>query len=50
MTEKGYLSGYPDGTFGPENNMPRAEVAQMFYNLLLEKNVSITDTLHRCSR
>ena len=27
-----YLFGYPDGTFGPENNMTRAEVAQMFYN------------------
>ena len=39
-----YLFGYPDGTFGPENNMTRAEVAQMFYNLLLDKNVPITVT------
>lgn len=37
-----YLFGYPDGTFGPENNMTRAEVAQMFYNLLVDKNVAIT--------
>ena len=35
-----YLSGYPDGTFRPENDMTRAEVAQMFYNLLLDKDVS----------
>ena len=39
-----YLFGYPDGTFGPENNMTRAEVAQMFYNLLLDQVVEITKT------
>lgn len=37
-----YLSGYSDGTFGPGKNMTRAEVAQMFYNLLLDKDVPIT--------
>lgn len=39
-----YLFGYPDSTFCPENNMTRAEVAQMFYNLLLEQDVEITKT------
>ena len=39
-----YLFGYPDGTFAPENNMTRAEVAQMFYNLLLDQDVTITKT------
>ena len=39
-----YLSGYPGSLFGPDNNMTRAEVAQMFYNLLLDKNVAITVT------
>ena len=39
-----YLYGYPDNTFGPDLNMTRAEVAQMFYNLLLNKNVPITVT------
>ena len=39
-----YLFGYPDGTFGPENNMTRAEVAQMFYNLLLDQDVEVTKT------
>lgn len=39
-----YLFGYPEGTFGPENNMTRAEVAQMFYNLLLNQDVTITKT------
>lgn len=42
-----YMVGYPDGTFGPSRNMTRAEVAQMFYNLLLDKktsgNVRFTD-------
>ena len=37
-----YLSGYPDGTFGTDRNMTRAEVAQMFYALLLDKDVEIT--------
>ncbi len=31
-----YLAGYPGGTFGPDQNMTRAEAAQMFYNLLLD--------------
>ena len=35
-----YLFGYPDGTFGPENNMTRAEAAQMFYNLLVDQDVT----------
>ena len=37
-----YLNGYKDGTFGPDDNMTRAEVAQMFYNLLLDREVPIT--------
>lgn len=41
---KAFLSGYPDGTFGPDRNMTRAEVAQMFYSLLLDKDVKITKT------
>ena len=37
-----YLSGYPGGAFGPDRNMTRAEAAQMFYNLLLDKDVPAT--------
>lgn len=37
-----YLNGYSNGCFAPNNNMTRAEVAQMFYNLLLNKNVPVT--------
>lgn len=37
-----YLHGYSNGEFGPNNNMTRAEAAQMFYNLLREKNVTVT--------
>lgn len=28
---EGYLNGYPDGTFGPDNNMTRAESATVIY-------------------
>ena len=31
-------------SFGPDNNMTRAEAAQMFYNLLLDKDVPTTVT------
>ena len=39
-----YLNGYPDGTFRPDRNMTRAEAAQLFYNLLLDKDVAATVT------
>ena len=45
-----YLDGFTGGSFAPGRQMTRGQAAQMFYNLLLEKNVSVTDTLHRCSR
>ena len=37
-----YMQGYPGNLFGPDDNMTRAEAAQMFYNLLLDKDVAIT--------
>jgi uncharacterized repeat protein (TIGR02543 family) len=39
-----YLEGYPGSKFMPEGQMTRAEVAQMFYNLLLDKQVETTVT------
>lgn len=39
-----YLSGYGTGLFGPDNRMTRAQAAQMFYNLLLDRNVSVTSS------
>ena len=39
-----YLTGYPGSIFGPDNSMTRAEVAQMFYALLNDQNVTITKT------
>ena len=39
-----YMAGYPDSTFGPDRNITRAEVAQLFYALLLDKDVAITTT------
>ena len=41
-----YLSGYGGGLFGADNSMTRAEVAQMFYALLKDKNVTITKTFY----
>lgn len=37
-----YLYGYPDRSFGPDQNITRGEAAQVFYNLLLDKQVTIT--------
>ena len=37
-----YLQGYGNNLFAPDANMTRAEVAQLFYNLLREKDVAIT--------
>ena len=37
-----YLNGYEDNSFRPDANMTRAEVAQMFYNLLTNKDVAVT--------
>lgn len=37
-----FMSGYPDGSFQPNASVSRAEVAQIFYNLLRDQNVTIT--------
>ena len=37
-----YLQGYGNNLFAPDADMTRAEVAQLFYNLLREKDVAIT--------
>ncbi len=39
-----YMNGFTDGRFGPDEQMTRAEAAQMFYNLLLDKDIEITVT------
>ena len=36
LNKHGYLSGYPDNTFKPQNNVTRAEAAQFIYNLIKE--------------
>lgn len=42
VNHKAYLSGYPTKAFCPDRNMTRAEVALMFYALLLDQDVEIT--------
>ncbi len=37
-----YLQGYGNNLFAPDANMTRAEVAQLFYNLLRNQDVAIT--------
>jgi uncharacterized repeat protein (TIGR02543 family) len=39
-----YIRGTGHGLFAPTKSVSRAEVAQMFYNLLRDKNVPITKT------
>ena len=36
-----YLNGYGQDLFGPTDNLTRAQAAQLFYNLLLDKNVPV---------
>ena len=33
MVEKGYVNGYPNGSFRPQDNITRAELAQVFHNI-----------------
>ena len=33
LAEKGYVNGYPNGTFRPQDNITRAELAQVFHNI-----------------
>jgi hypothetical protein len=40
--QSAYMSGYTNGTFGAEMSITRAEVAQIFYNLLNDKSVTVT--------
>lgn len=35
-----YMKGYPNGTFGPNRKMTRAEAVSMFYNLLQDQALS----------
>lgn len=37
-----YLNGYGQDLFGPTDNLTRAQAAQLFYNLLLEKDIPVT--------
>ena len=41
LTHNAYISGYPDGTVGPDRTITRAEAATMFYNLLSNKNGTV---------
>lgn len=38
VSDKGYMSGYPDGTFKPSNTLTRAEMAAILYNLENSEN------------
>jgi len=37
LTTAGYIKGYPDGTFKPENNITRAEFSAIMSHLLIDK-------------
>jgi hypothetical protein len=39
-----YMSGYADGSFEPDSEITRAEAAMVFYRLLNDQNVPITET------
>ena len=40
LTEKNILSGYPDGSFKPENNMTIAEFLSVLANIITSKSAA----------
>ena len=38
LDHRAFMKGYPEGDFRPENSITRAEVAQMFFNMLDEES------------
>ena len=48
MASKGFINGYPDGSFGPQNNITRAEFMTMLDNIVavyITSNVKTSDTI-----
>ena len=45
--EKKYVNGYEDNTFKPNNNITRAEIATLIFNILGENSASSTTSLNR---
>lgn len=41
-THVAFMHGYDTGYFGPNDSLTRAQACQMFYNLLLNKDVAVT--------
>ena len=41
-THVAFMHGYDTGYFGPNDSLTRAQACQMFYNLLLNKDVTVT--------
>ncbi len=39
LKDKGYIAGFPDGNFGPLNNIKRSEVVKMLYNVLMVEGI-----------
>ena len=48
LASKGFIKGYPDGSFGPQNNITRAELITMLDNIVavyITPNVKSSDTI-----
>lgn len=48
MASKGFINGYPDGSFGPQNNITRAEFITMLDNIVavyITSNIKSGDTI-----
>ncbi len=43
LVERGVISGYPDGSFGPDKNITRAEFAKMAFVLVEGKDADIAE-------
>lgn len=40
--EQGYVTGYPDGTFRPEQSLTRGQLATILYRILGPQDVTVT--------
>ena len=48
MASKGFIKGYPDGSFGPQNNITRAELITMLDNIIsvyITSNIKSSDNI-----
>lgn len=47
VAEAGYIEGYPDGNFRPQNNIKRSEASRILYKIMIDEEFEIPTELIR---